>query len=73
MAHKTEHKFKIGDTVTMLYDDSIFGVVTSIWIKTDGVSYELGYAKSSGPAHEWVQECEIKLCKKSDFGFKGKR
>lgn len=64
----TKHKFGIGDTINLVHDKSVFGIVTAIWIRKDGVSYEIGYSNGE-PKHATVQECEIEMYTKADFGF----
>ena len=66
--HTTEHKFAIGDNINLVYDKNIFGIVTAIWIRSCDVSYEIGYS-DNGPKDKTVQECEIELCTKTNFGF----
>lgn len=65
----TEHKFKMGDTINLVHNKGIFGIVTAIWIRADGVSYEIGYSDGGQIKHVTVQECEIELYTKADFGF----
>ena len=66
--HTTTHKFSMGDNINLVHDKTVFGIVTAIWIRTDGVSYEIGYSNGE-PRHTTVQECEIELYSDRDFGF----
>lgn len=68
----TKHRFAIGDPVKIKHAESIYGIVTAIWIREEGVSYEIGYTLDK-PTHITVQEVELERSQTNKLGFSKKQ
>ncbi len=68
---KVTIKYKHGSKVKINHGP-IEGIVTAIFIRGKGRSYEVSYAGDSGPTNVVCEEVELEKCGKQDFGFNRK-
>ncbi len=62
-------KYKCGDTVRINHNAPTQGIVTAIFIRGRGRSYEISYSNENGPTNAVCEEVELCPCKESSFGF----
>ncbi len=68
---KVTIKYKHGSKVKINHG-LIEGIVTAIFIRGKGRSYEVSYTGDSGPTNVVCEEVELESCERVKFGFERK-
>ncbi len=62
-------KYKCGTRVRIDHYKPTMGVVTAVFIRGRGRSYEVSYTGENGPTITICEEVELAPCKQGKFGF----